>query len=68
MHFNEHGPAHFHVRYAEYEASIEIATLGLLSGSLPRRVLARVASWGEGSGDELTRHWEESQAWRQSKR
>ena len=37
MHFREHGPAHFHARYAEHWASIEIESESI-HGHLPGRV------------------------------
>ncbi len=38
MYFDEHSPPHFHVRYNEYRASIEIETLNIMSGKLPAKV------------------------------
>jgi hypothetical protein len=35
MYYKEHGPPHFHVRYAEHDASIAIETSEVLGGSLP---------------------------------
>jgi hypothetical protein len=40
--FNDHEPAHFHATYGEYEALIEIETLTVYRGELPRRALALV--------------------------
>ncbi len=37
MYFSDHPPPHFHARYAEYEATVDIATGTLLSGALPPR-------------------------------
>lgn len=42
MYFNDHAPAHFHAEYGEHEALIEMDTLALLRGELPRRAMARV--------------------------
>jgi uncharacterized protein DUF4160 len=42
MFYSDHGPAHFHAIYGEYEALIEIETLMVFRGSLPRRALALV--------------------------
>jgi hypothetical protein len=39
MFFNDHPPPHFHARYGEFEATIEIATLNILEGTLPARAL-----------------------------
>jgi hypothetical protein len=41
MFFNDHAPPHFHAVYGEFEATIEIDTLSVLEGELPRRALAR---------------------------
>jgi hypothetical protein len=45
MFFNDHQPAHFHAVYEDDEALIEIETLAILRGSLPRRALAMVLEW-----------------------
>jgi hypothetical protein len=39
MFFNDHAPPHFHAEYGEYKATIDIKTLSILSGTLPRRAL-----------------------------
>jgi hypothetical protein len=35
MFFSDHPPPHFHARYGEFEATIEIAALNILEGELP---------------------------------
>ena len=45
MHFGDHSPAHFHTEYGEYEALVEIETLSVLRGELPRRAMAIVLEW-----------------------
>jgi hypothetical protein len=42
----EHPPPHFHARYAEFAAQIEIRTSRVLRGSLPPAKLSRVLSLG----------------------
>jgi hypothetical protein len=42
MFWREHAPPHFHAIYAEFEAEIDLRTLQVLRGSLPRRALALV--------------------------
>jgi hypothetical protein len=32
MFFNDHPPPHFHARYGEFEATVEIGTLEILEG------------------------------------
>jgi hypothetical protein len=39
MFFDEHGPPHFHVAYQGYDAVIDIETLEIKEGRLPRRAL-----------------------------
>ena len=39
MFWREHAPPHFHALYAEHEALIDIRTLEVVGGSLPRRTL-----------------------------
>jgi len=46
MFFNDHPPPHFHARYGEFEATIEIGTLSVLEGMLPSRALHGVQEWG----------------------
>jgi hypothetical protein len=45
MFFNDHAPPHFHARYGEFEATIEIGTLAIIEGQLPRRALILVQEW-----------------------
>jgi len=53
MYFDEHNPPHFHVRYNEYRASIEIKTLNIMNGFLPAKVRGLVEEWAEKHIDEL---------------
>nr|VFK37530.1 MAG: protein of unknown function (DUF4160) [Candidatus Kentron sp. SD]VFK43344.1 MAG: protein of unknown function (DUF4160) [Candidatus Kentron sp. SD] len=58
MYFDEHNPPHFHVRYNEYRASMNIKDLNIGSGFLPARVRGLVAEWAELHQDELLEMWE----------
>jgi hypothetical protein len=58
MYFNDHGPPHFHARYAEHEATVSIGTLAILEGSLPRRVMALVLEWADLHRAELAANWD----------
>jgi hypothetical protein len=58
MYYNDHNPPHFHVRYAENEASVIIETLEILAGRLPRRALAMVLEWAALHRAELQANWE----------
>jgi hypothetical protein len=58
MFFNDHAPPHFHARYGEFEATIDIATLAVLQGQLPRRALNLVQEWAMIHREELWLDWQ----------
>ena len=58
MYFNDHSPAHFHAEYGEHEALIDMDTLSVLRGELPRRALALVLEWAAFHRQELRADWE----------
>ena len=45
MFWREHAPPHFHALYGEYEAQIDIRTLELIVGYLPKRALNMTVEW-----------------------
>jgi len=57
MYFNEHNPPHFHVRYNEYRASMNIDDLNIIAGSIPAKVRGLVEEWAELHHDELKNMW-----------
>ena len=61
INFREHNPPHFHARYAEAEAAINIRDLTLTEGSLPRRARGLVLEWAAEHRDELLKAWERAQ-------
>ncbi|RYZ45967.1 MAG: DUF4160 domain-containing protein [Sphingobacteriales bacterium] len=58
MYFGGHAPPHFHAKYNEEEALIEIEHLQLLAGNLPPRALGLVIEWAMLNKQELTKNWE----------
>src|SRR5439155_13013757 len=58
MFFNDHDPPHFHAAYGEHEALVEIESLAVYSGELPRRALQLVLEWGTLHQEELRYNWE----------
>ncbi len=62
MFWREHAPPHFHAVYAEFEAEIDIRTLDVIRGALPRRALALVLEWATEHRVELMEDWELCQA------
>lgn len=61
MFYNEHAPPHFHAEYGEFRATINIRTLSLDEGRLPRRALELVLDWAELHQDELLQNWDRCQ-------
>ena len=57
MYWDDHAPPHFHALYAEHEALINIKTLEIIEGSLPRRALSLVLEWAQEHRDELLEDW-----------
>ena len=55
---SEHPPPHFHAVFAEYRAQIEISSLRILKGSLPRAKLSAVLSWAEPRRQALRHVWD----------
>ena len=49
---------HIHAKYAEFEASIDIAEGEVLAGELSRKQLRLVQAWIELHRDELMADWE----------
>jgi hypothetical protein len=58
MYFDEHNPPHFHVRYNENRATMDIKSLNIIVGTLPGRVRGLVEEWAEMHREELLRMWE----------
>lgn len=58
MYDRDHSLPHFHALYGGYEATIVIATLEVLSGSLPPRPLGLVGEWAAARSDELGLNWQ----------
>jgi hypothetical protein len=62
MYFSDHSPAHFYAEYGEYEALVEIETLSILRGDLPRRAMALVLEWAALHRPELRADWERARS------
>ena len=57
MFFNDHAPPHFHARYGEFEATIDIATLEVIEGDLPNRAFNLIREWAMIHRGELLDDW-----------
>jgi hypothetical protein len=57
MYFYDHRPPHFHARYGEFDAQVEISTGDILRGELPGRALVLVREWAALHREELDANW-----------
>lgn len=67
MFWREHLPPHFHARYGDEEASVEIES-GRVTGTINRRALGMVQEWRELHRDELLANWKLAEQGRSLKR
>ncbi|ADE14864.1 conserved hypothetical protein [Nitrosococcus halophilus Nc 4] len=68
MFWADHAPPHFHALYGEYEALIDIRTLAVMRGTLPRRALALVLEWASLHREELMENWKLCESLQQPKK
>ena len=57
MFWDDHAPPHFHALYAEYEVLVNITTLEVIKGTMPRRALSLVLEWAFEHRTELLEDW-----------
>ncbi len=58
MYWHDHAPPLFHANYAEDEVVIDIRTLEILKGTIPRRALSLILEWAQEHRAELMEDWE----------
>jgi hypothetical protein len=58
MYYNEHNPPHFHAKYGEFKAEIDINSLQIIAGELPKRAKSLILEWADEHRDELVQDWE----------
>lgn len=57
MFFLDHNPPHFHATYNEYNALINIHTLEIIEGDLPKKAEALVLEWAKNYQKDLIEIW-----------
>ena len=62
MYRPDHPPPHFHARYGEHDAKIELDTLRVIDGHLPTRALRLVRQWARLHPYDLQTNWARAQA------
>ena len=58
MYYNDHPPPHFHVRYNQQKALIDIENLSIIEGKLTPRILGLVIEWAAIHQTELLENWQ----------
>lgn len=58
MYYGDHAPPHFHARYGDYEALIQISPARLIKGNLPPRALSLVLEWTKLYKQQLMEDWQ----------
>jgi hypothetical protein len=58
MYFNDHPPAHFHVRYQGFRARVLISSGDIIDGRLPPTVARLLKEWANLRRDALMRNWD----------
>ena len=58
MFWDDHAPPHFHAMYAEFEIVVNIKTLDVIKGKMPKRATALVLEWAKQHQDEPLEDWE----------
>ena len=62
MYFRDHAPPHFHARYGEHNAAIQISPPGLIDGDIPPRALSMIIEWTALHQAELLENWRLAQS------
>jgi Domain of unknown function (DUF4160) len=58
FYFDEHPPPHFHARYAEFIIQIDLETLEIIKGSMPRPQMRMIQEWAAPRRAALRAAWE----------
>jgi len=61
MYFKEHGVAHFHAIYGEFNGVFTVEPLEMIEGDLPNRAERLVKEWGQLYQRELLEMWRTQQ-------
>ena len=59
MYFKEHGIAHFHAIYGEFNGVFDIETLEMIEGDMPRRAQKLITEWAQKYQNELKEMWKD---------
>jgi hypothetical protein len=57
VNYDDHDPPHFHAKYGEWSATLEIESLTVQAGRLPPRATGLVTEWAGVHQEELRENW-----------
>ena len=57
VNYDDHDPPHFHAKYGEWAATLQIESLAMQAGRLPPRVMGLVMEWASLHQEELRENW-----------
>jgi hypothetical protein len=57
MFWQDHAPPHFHALYGEFEVLLNIQTLEVMEGHMPKRAMALILEWAQEHRTELHEDW-----------
>ena len=57
LRYREHPPPHFHAKYQEHEATVDMQNLRVTEGYLPNRAQTLVLEWASQHREELLEAW-----------
>ncbi len=60
IYYNDHPPPHFHVRYNQQKALVNIEELSVIEGKLSPRILGLVIEWAAIHKPELSENWQKA--------
>lgn len=60
MFYNDHNPPHFHIIYQDFEALMNIETLEIIEGELPKRATSLSVEWAIEHRAELLENWKKA--------
>ena len=61
INFDDHLPPHFHAQYGEKESIVNIKSLEIIAGDLPKKAVELVIEWASLHQNELLSLWDNAQ-------
>ena len=62
MHYDDHGPPHFHARYGGAKAMVRLSDGEIIAGELPPTAARMVRQWALARRAELQDNWRRARA------